>query len=408
MKVDFNPILNCCRAHFDWKKPQTKAIALVCIALVGAALLVIKRAFFSKDTSSVPGGSSSIMSTSSTSSVPGGSSSIMSTSATSPTNSRSFLAACLQALNERIENFQTSYQILCNQSNCGILSGGADVNPEAFARHCQKAMKVRDDRIHQHRYGNVLSFDATNVYREDPSKYYPANYLTQIAKGNIIASQGPANGHSFDFLQMLIDVNCKFLIVVANDLDGRKYTPYLDQIFEKDGSMIQVVVAYELERGEKEDDPTAPYIVQRQLTLAKESAPVSLENEDVERHTLMQHQLVNWPDTESVDSKILYDFVVKVISEYDLFCGDGETLVTHCSAGVGCTGVFAYIFGVIWEFQNRFDEGDFAHPLTQELLDDFFLSMRRPETGRWPMMVQTADQYKCALEVIRMYVQSRA
>lgn len=201
----------------------------------------------------------------------------------------------------------------------------------------------------RNRYHNILPNEPTRFKIEkNRNFYFNANW---VLGQQAIACQGPLPKEIDQFWEMVWHSDVSTIVMVANPIEDGKSKC---SMYWKGMPSTEDVV---FENGEQA-------IFKRTIPLTKGE----------EKKTIVQYQLVNWPDQGIVKPEILAE-LVKVTSKEK-----GKILV-HCSAGVGRTGTFLAVYEA-----NR-QGTDQIYKIAKTL--------RHPNKGRVGMM-QKFEQYQLA------------
>ncbi|XP_060520654.1 receptor-type tyrosine-protein phosphatase delta-like isoform X2 [Cylas formicarius] len=177
----------------------------------------------------------------------------------------------------------------------------------------------------KNRYNNLIAYDHTRVILEKNgdqfSDYINANYIDgyRFPKA-YIATQGPKNATVGDFWRMVWQENVKYIIMLANILEGgkkktEKYWPELNQE-DKYGDITVMLLSSEIH---------ANYDL-RKLKIYYEN----------EQRKIDQLHFKAWPDHGvPLYPQCLVPFLQRMLTVPYTF---NSPLLVHCSAGVGRTG----------------------------------------------------------------------
>lgn len=249
----------------------------------------------------------------------------------------------------------------------------------------------------RNRYTNIQPYASTVVGRGP--NYINANWVFDRQKG-LIATQGclsNANPDAFKhttpaFLQMAQSTNAAAIVVVANETEQNraKFESYWSDVEPKHFEELQVTSANPKMLYVPSEDKRE-FIVQRDLTI---SGPSKI-------HTVALFHLKNWPDHGTVAPETLAE-LVKHVDEY-MQSHPGQSLITHCSAGVGRTGVFLAVYHEYQKLKAKLESGK-EIVFSTRYIEEAVQTLRSPEKGRHPGMVQSEEQYILAQRALYLLV----
>ncbi|GIX81886.1 tyrosine-protein phosphatase non-receptor type 4 [Caerostris darwini] len=250
---------------------------------------------------------------------------------------------------------------------------------DLFRRNPHESMNVArlPENAPKNRYKDVLPYDSSRVILKDDTNgdYINASFvrmpLPHPRKPNeYIAAQGPLPQTCNDFWQVIWEQNCCIVVMVTplKERNRVKCHQYWPDLYESATyNEMQITCFSEI---------TSTTGITRDFL-------VSHQKLNEERHVI-QMQYINWPDHGvPVDCTDFLEFVQQL---RDLRRDVGGTVLVHCSAGVGRTGVLILVETAL----AYMDADEPIYPL--ELLK----TMRNQRV----MMVQTAIQYKFICEAL--------
>merc|ERR1712226_429866 len=241
----------------------------------------------------------------------------------------------------------------------------------------------------KNRYQDILPYDRSRVILTsgiDPhsdSDYINANHIVMILPGNsklnYIAAQGPLEETITDFWRMVWEQNCAIVVMLTNVLEQEMlkclpYWPNDTNAVLKCGHLLVTCNSPPIEEN---------YVTTREIYLMDSRYP---EQNAREIHLL---HYTKWPDKKCPEnSEDFLSFVRRVRKYRASFLGNSSLLV-HCSAGIGRTGVF-----IIVETACRLIE------LGMPVLP---LDLVRVLRDQRPYMIQTSEQFMFVCRAILTY-----
>ncbi|XP_035219198.1 tyrosine-protein phosphatase non-receptor type 4-like isoform X2 [Stegodyphus dumicola] len=232
------------------------------------------------------------------------------------------------------------------------------------------------ENVAKNRYKDVLPYDDNRVVlKGGPNGDYINASFVQMSlphprKANqYIATQGPLPQTCDDFWQMVWEQECGLIVMVTTlkERNRVKCHQYWPELYQTIGEDLQVTCFSET---------TSSTGITRDFL-------ISHQKEKVERH-VVQLQYINWPDHGVPQDST--DFLEFVHQLRNLRRDIGGTVVVHCSAGVGRTGVL-----ILMETALGYIDAD--EPMQP-------LELVKQMRDQRVMMVQTVVQYKFICEAI--------
>ncbi|GFT48764.1 tyrosine-protein phosphatase non-receptor type 4 [Nephila pilipes] len=229
----------------------------------------------------------------------------------------------------------------------------------------------------KNRYKDVLPYDSSRVILKEGKNdnYINASFvhmpLPHPRKANeYIAAQGPLPQTCNDFWQLIWEQNCGIVVMVTplKERNRVKCHQYWPDLYQTSNYNEMEVTCF--------SETSSSTCITRDFLISHQKA-----NE--ERH-IIQLQYVNWPDHGvPVDSTDFLEFVQQL---RDLRRDVGGTVLVHCSAGVGRTGVL-----ILMETALAYMDAD--EPI-------YPLELLKIMRNQRVMMVQTVVQYKFICEAL--------
>lgn len=179
--------------------------------------------------------------------------------------------------------------------------------------------------ISKNRYGDVLANDS-HRYRCDSIEYINAD-VTNNTHRKYILSQGPIKHHMSDFLSMVMTTSPTIICLAQHVENSRiKFDLYFNDncelvfFFNEGHYRVSVMTKTEI-----------PGIIIRTLKISK-----YVNNVNIATRMINHIHYINWPDNGVPTSKSEF------LRLFNQIPTDG-TLLVHCSAGIGRTGVFVVL-----------------------------------------------------------------
>lgn len=228
----------------------------------------------------------------------------------------------------------------------------------------QTALKNLD----KNRYSDILAFESTRVKLRDSKEYINANYVDmQDCSFQYIATEAPMISSLDTFWKMIWEQNVKVIVMLTKILEGRKvkascYWPTEGKTECFDHNNIQVTL----------------HSVKEENCLITRNLSISRDNETRE---IVHIQYTGWPDygvpTETATiiklTELLYNF------EKENQKHKKQSIVVHCSAGIGRCGTLLAILAAKLQQENQ----------SCVSIPKIVSSLRNCRSG----MVQTKEQY---------------
>ncbi|XP_071250761.1 receptor-type tyrosine-protein phosphatase epsilon isoform X2 [Salvelinus alpinus] len=244
---------------------------------------------------------------------------------------------------------------------------------------CQEANK--EDNREKNRYPNILPYDHSRVVLTQLdgnlcSDYVNASYIHGYTDNNkFIAAQGPKQDTVADFWRMIWEQKTATIVMLTNLKERKEDKCY--QYWPDQGCWTYGNVRVAVE----------DFTVLVDYTIRKFCVQYQASDGTKPSRLVTQLHFTSWPDFGVPFSPIgMLKFLKKVKTVNSSFAGP---IVVHCSAGVGRTGTFIVIDGVI----------DMMHQ--EQKIDVFgFVSKIRDQRSQ---LVQTDIQYSFIYQALLEY-----
>uniref|UniRef100_A0AAZ3NRJ0 protein-tyrosine-phosphatase n=1 Tax=Oncorhynchus tshawytscha TaxID=74940 RepID=A0AAZ3NRJ0_ONCTS len=244
---------------------------------------------------------------------------------------------------------------------------------------CQEANK--EDNREKNRYPNILPYDHSRVVLTQLegnlcSDYINASYIHGYTDNNkFIAAQGPKQDTVADFWRMIWEQKTATIVMLTNLKERKEDKCY--QYWPDQGCWTYGNVRVAVE----------DFTVLVDYTIRKFCIQYQASDGTKPSRLVTQLHFTSWPDFGVPFSPIgMLKFLKKVKTVNSSFAGP---IVVHCSAGVGRTGTFIVIDGVI----------DMMH--REQKIDVFgFVSKIRDQRSQ---LVQTDIQYSFIYQALLEY-----
>ena len=114
-----------------------------------------------------------------------------------------------------------------------------------------------------------------------------------------------------------------------------------------------------------------------------------------EERSIYHYHIPVWKDHQTIDPDLLANFVEKIYSHKSQL----DTLIVHCSAGVGRTGAFLAIF----ELYSQYMRAEISQDQLPGLIEKMVTKLRQNRYG----MVQQKAQYQLIYDTLKILIQKR-
>ena len=205
-------------------------------------------------------------------------------------------------------------------------------------RRQSKTVKLATANRDLNRYSDILPFDG-NVLKID-NGYINASYLTSLyGNAKYIAAQGPLPNTVDHFWEMVWKENCHLIVMLTPLKEGSRVKCH-DYWRGSQAGVYSITLQSESEA------PVANTII-RKLVLTRNG----------QDRTISQIHFTGWPDHQKSNPDIL----LKLIGYYNELADALPSFpaVVHCSAGVGRTGTFCAIDGLVKDLNANLNFGPF-------------------------------------------------
>lgn len=246
-----------------------------------------------------------------------------------------------------------------------------------FSLMAPEAMMLQD----RNRYPDILPYPPNRFKFKDPLLYFNGSI---VLEGQAITCQGPQENEFKRFWRMVWEFNATVVVMATDFIEGskRKCHRYFPS---KNGESLPLASPEELPKEQDltvvkidgpelpiEGTPTQPALTIRTILLQHGSEKKEVAHVKIER----------WLDNEIMDESLLAEAVRFVVNHLEKTKG---RLVSHCSAGIGRSGVFLAIIEALAQLKK-------GKPVTSDFIFEIVKTLRSKEQGR-NGMVQTLAQY---------------
>jgi protein tyrosine phosphatase len=235
----------------------------------------------------------------------------------------------------------------------------------------------------RNRYGDILPYPPNRFkFKQDSTLYLNASV---VLEGKAISCQGPLANEFKRFWRMVWEFNAEAVVMATDFVEDNvqkcdRYFPSKDgeSLFDAPHDELpleQDVKVVKIEGPELPNDgmPAKPSVVLRKILLQKGS----------EKKIIEHMSITGWRDNKATNEALVADVVRRA---------HGKRIVSHCSAGIGRSGVFL----AIKEALERIKEG---LPVTPDFILEILKSLRSQKNGR-NGMVQSAAQYELIFKTL--------
>ncbi|EDQ86847.1 uncharacterized protein MONBRDRAFT_38246 [Monosiga brevicollis MX1] len=334
------------------------------------------------------------------------------------------LDVAIRALSETVAHLQQAYP----DGKSGFDKEFALLEMEDAAHNRDTSCAAAERNVDRNRYRDILPYDRTRVHMQvlpgygSTDDYINACHVRSLTSGcpDFVCAQGPKHSTSGDFWKMVVQQRSRVIVMVTNlEERGRpKCDRYWPARCGETVSHPETALGLALDVTLKEERETGPWI-ERDLIVET----LRPDHTKMVRH-VKQFHYTSWPDHGVPASpETFLEFLLAVKQHHDAVQRQSQTagepqspLVVHCSAGVGRTGTFCCVYGVVAALPYVGNglpllaarESGAQRPTRESQggkLDIMNIVSRMREDRRF--MVQTVDQYKfcylASLEAARRY-----
>ena len=239
----------------------------------------------------------------------------------------------------------------------------------------------------RNRYSDVLPYPLNRIKFQDPLLYFNGSV---VLDGKAITCQGPQDNECKRFWRMAWEFNATVVVMATNFIEGskRKCHRYFPS---KNGEALPSASPEELP---KEQDLEVIKINGPELPAEGTPTPQAMTI----RTILLQHGpekkevihlQIGWLDNEAIDEALLAEAIRFVVDHLEKTKG---RLVSHCSAGIGRSGVFLAILQALAQLKQ-------GKTVTSDFIFEIVKTLRSKEQGR-NGMVQTLAQYELIFKTL--------
>lgn len=240
----------------------------------------------------------------------------------------------------------------------------------------------------RNRYPDILPYPPNRFKFQDPLLYYNGSI---VLEGQAITCQGPQENEFKRFWRMVWEFNATVVVMATDFIENskRKCHRYFPS---KNGESLPPASPEELSKEQDltvvkvngpelpiEGIPTQPAVTIRSILLQHGSEKKEVAHVKIER----------WLDNEIMDESLLAEAVRFVVNHLEKTKG---RFVSHCSAGIGRSGVFLAILEALTQLKK-------GKPVSLNFIFEIVKTLRSPEQGR-NGMVQTIAQYELIFKTL--------
>lgn len=183
------------------------------------------------------------------------------------------------------------------------------------------------------RYSDIRPYEDNLVEIKSGNKFINASWIHMPHLYYFIAAQGPLENTIEDFLEMCINYDVQFIVMLCNlkEKDKEKCAKYWDRKFTN----------YEVPK-RKETKVLDEEILLRKLIIKKDKENLG-KNID-------QIQFTCWDDHKGLSNQF-FERIIRIIEYIDMYKNKkpNSPIVIHCSGGVGRTGTFICLYMIYEE-----------------------------------------------------------
>uniref|UniRef100_A0A0K0EDM2 Tyrosine-protein phosphatase domain-containing protein n=1 Tax=Strongyloides stercoralis TaxID=6248 RepID=A0A0K0EDM2_STRER len=235
---------------------------------------------------------------------------------------RSFLTKRDGVFKKNESSLHTFIDILSSKTLQDLKLEFAAIKSYNFPEHTRNAF---DHNMSLNKYKDIVCIDQTRVSLNPPGPhYYHANFVNQLGmKHNFICCQAPMDETIVDFWRLCIQKNVSIIICLVNSIEygKKKFSQYWPN---NEGETIKFKY-FNIEYDSTENCDEAYFIRNLKVWMdGVDSVPVRIK----------QIQWREWPDkfVPSVTTSVMR--LIRRLKNIK----KNETIVVHCTAGIGRTG----------------------------------------------------------------------
>lgn len=250
--------------------------------------------------------------------------------------------------------------------------------------------------LNKMRYNNILPYDQNNLTASLGGFVFNGSPIRGPDGKKRIATQGPTPETIGDFWQAVLTLNTKLIIMTTNcqEMGRLKCSQYWPP---KPAQPMEA-------RNDKNEKLSITLLSEQTIDseLGIQERQLEIKNSIANQtHLVTQLHVTKWSDQTALDGKMLFRLVAFVKS-YEAKLDPNESIINHCSAGVGRTGTLLFSNFLDHEIRRdlpktRDEESNQLRPENLYFnLENGLLALKQQRMG----MVQTAEQ---ALSIVEFF-----
>lgn len=232
------------------------------------------------------------------------------------------------------------------------------------------------------RYSDIVPYLDTAVVLQDGA-YVNASYVSRRQDlGQVIATQGPLPNTRERFWQMVWEQSATTIVMISalNEAGKAKCDQYFPASAPLRVGPFTIVTV--------EEQQEFPNMTFRSLRVEREGAAA---------RTVQHYQCTAWPDHGSPDLDEEWPALMHLLDTLQQEREQGNTVVVHCSAGIGRTGTIIALHELVGSLHAQLARG------SSNVRVSVFAVVRRLREERWGM-VQNRDQYGFIYKFLSRYI----